>query len=56
MTTESHYPSQVFLGWYLAFASSMAVNRTEIKYAGMNVRAVPLPLANTAGMGFEGRW
>jgi len=56
MTTESHYPSQVFLGWYLAFASSMAVNRTEVEYAGMSVRAVPLPLANTTGIGVEGRW
>jgi len=56
MTTDSHYPSQVFLGWYIALASSMAVNRTEIKFAGMYVKAVPLPIANASGMALEARW
>jgi len=56
MTTDSHYPSQVFLGWYLAWASSMAVNRTEIHYSGMEVSVVPLPIADMGGMAVEMKW
>ncbi|NDC62734.1 MAG: phosphatase PAP2 family protein [Planctomycetia bacterium] len=56
MTTDSHYPSQVFLGWYLAWASSMAVSRTETHFAGMEVRVVPLPIADLGGMAVEARW
>ena len=53
---NAHYPSQVFLGWYLAFASSMAVQKTEMKFAGMDFRAVPIALPGGTGMGIEGRW
>jgi membrane-associated phospholipid phosphatase len=56
MTTDSHYPSQVFLGWYLAWASSVAVNRTEAHFAGMEVRVVPLPIADLGGAALEARW
>lgn len=56
MTSDAHYPSQVFLGWYLAWASSMAVSRTETHFAGMEVRVVPLPTADLGGMGVEARW
>ena len=56
MTTDSHYPSQVFLGWYLAFASSLAIEKTETKFAGMYIRAVPMALNNGTGMAIEGRW
>jgi hypothetical protein len=56
MTTDSHYPSQVFLGWYLAWASSMAVSRTETHFAGMEVRVVPLPMADLGGMAVQARW
>jgi len=56
MTTDSHYPSQVFLGWYLAWASSMAVNRTEIRFSGMEVSVVPLPTADMGGLAVEARW
>jgi hypothetical protein len=56
MNDNAHYPSQVFLGWYLAFASSMAVNRTEIHFDGMEVRVVPLPIADLGGMAVEAKW
>jgi hypothetical protein len=53
---NAHYPSQAFLGWYLAWASAVAVDRTEWRYAGMNVSVVPLPIADMGGMAIEGRW
>jgi len=56
MTDNAHYPSQVFLGWYLAVASSIAVSRTETHFAGMEVRVVPLPIADLGGMAMETRW
>ena len=56
MTDNAHYPSQIFLGWYLAWASSMAVSRTEMRFAGMELRVVPLPAADLGGLGIEGRW
>jgi hypothetical protein len=56
MTDNAHYPSQVFLGWYLAWASSMAVSRTETHFAGMELRVVPLPAADLGGLGLEARW
>ncbi|NCA10879.1 phosphatase PAP2 family protein [bacterium] len=56
MTTDSHFPSQVFLGWYLAWASSRAVSGTEIHFAGMEVSVVPLPMADLGGLAVESRW
>ena len=56
MTDNAHYPSQVFLGWYLAWASSRAVSMTEMHFAGMEVRVVPLPMADLGGVALEGRW
>lgn len=56
MTDNAHYPSQVFLGWYLAWASSRAVSMTETHFAGMEVRVVPLPMADLGGVAVEGRW
>lgn len=56
MTDNAHYPSQVFLGWYLAWASSRAVSATETHFAGMEVRVVPLPIADMGGLAVEGRW
>ncbi|MFM7205500.1 MAG: phosphatase PAP2 family protein [Planctomycetaceae bacterium] len=56
MTDNAHYPSQVFLGWYLAWASSRAVSMTEAHFAGMEVRVVPLPMADLGGIAVEGRW
>ena len=56
MTDNAHYPSQAFLGWYLAWASSRAVSTTELEIAGMEVRVVPLPMADLGGLAVEGRW
>ncbi|MFM9059497.1 MAG: phosphatase PAP2 family protein [Planctomycetaceae bacterium] len=56
MTDNAHFPSQVFLGWYLAWASSRAVSATEMHFADMEVRVVPLPMADLGGMAVEARW
>ena len=56
MNDNAHYPSQIFLGWYLAWASSMAVSRTETHFAGMEVRVVPLPIADLGGLAVETKW
>ena len=57
MTDDAHYPSQAFLGWYLAFASAMAVEDTELHFAGMQVNVMPIPLyGGGTGMGLETRW
>jgi membrane-associated phospholipid phosphatase len=56
MTTDSHYPSQVFLGWYLAWASARAVDHTEMHFAGMAVQVVPLPIGDLGGLGVTTAW
>lgn len=56
MTENAHYPSQVFLGWYLAWASARAVDATEMQFAGFDVSVVPLPMADLGGMAVEARW
>lgn len=56
MTDDAHYPSQVFLGWYLAWASARAVNATEMHFAGMELKVMPLPIGDLGGVGVTGRW
>lgn len=56
MTTDSHYPSQVFLGWYLAWASARAVDATELHFAGMEVQVVPVPIGDLGGVGITTAW
>jgi hypothetical protein len=57
MTDDAHYPSQAFLGWYLAFASAVAVNDTELHFANMRVNVMPIPLyGGGTGLGLETRW
>jgi len=34
----------------------MAVNRTEMHFAGMEVRVVPLPTADLGGLAVEAKW
>jgi hypothetical protein len=34
----------------------MAVNRTETHFAGMEVRVVPLPMADLGGLAVETKW
>lgn len=57
VTDDAHYPSQSFLGWYLAFASAMAVEDTEFHFARMQINVLPIPLyGGGSGMGLETRW
>jgi hypothetical protein len=56
MTTDSHYPSQVFLGWYLAWASARAVDATEMHFAGMEVQVMPVPIGDLGGLGVTTAW
>lgn len=56
MTDNAHYPSQIFLGWYLAWASARAVDATEVHFAGMDVQVVPLPIGDLGGMGVTTAW
>jgi hypothetical protein len=56
MTDDAHYPSQVFLGWYLAWASARAVDATELEFAGMELKVMPLPIGDLGGVGVVGSW
>ena len=56
MTDNAHYPSQVFLGWYLAWASARAVSGTETRFAGMDLTIVPLPMADMGGAAVQATW
>jgi hypothetical protein len=46
-----HYPSQVVLGWWLAYAAATAIDLTELDRETVSV--VPLPLPDTMGLGLE---
>ena len=56
MTDNAHYPSQVFLGWYMAWASARAVSGTEMRFAGMDLTIVPLPMADLGGAAVQATW
>jgi hypothetical protein len=56
MTDDAHYPSQAFLGWYLAWASAHAVDATEMRFAGLQVSVMPLPIGDLGGMAVQTRW
>jgi membrane-associated phospholipid phosphatase len=56
MTDNAHYPSQVFLGWYMAWASARAVSGTEMRFAGMDLTVVPLPMADLGGAAVQATW
>ena len=56
MTDDRHYPSQVFLGWYVALASSRAVSTTEWQFGNVELRVMPLPMADQGGLAVEARW
>lgn len=48
---DVHYPSQVVLGWWLAYAAATAIDLTELDRETVSV--VPLPLPDTMGLGLE---
>lgn len=56
MTDDAHYPSQAFLGWYLAWASARAVDATELRFAGLEVSVMPLPIGDLGGMALQTSW
>jgi hypothetical protein len=56
ITDDAHYPSQAFLGWYIAFASMVAVNHTDLHVAGLEVRLMPMAVNGGSGVGLETRW
>jgi len=54
---DAHYPWQALLGWYLAFASAVAVNDTDQRFANIRVTKMPISLCGDGtGMGLETRW
>lgn len=50
---DAHYPSQVLLGWWMAYLAVSSVSQTELD--DQAYRIVPLPIANGAGIGIEFR-
>jgi hypothetical protein len=56
VTDNAHYPSQAFLGWYLAWASARAVDATELHFAGLEVSVMPLPIGDLGGVGVQTTW
>jgi hypothetical protein len=56
VTDDAHYPSQVFLGWSLAVAGTLAVDRTDFRFAGYEARIVPVLFEEGSGVGFETAW
>jgi len=56
VTDNAHYPSQAFLGWYIAWASARAVDGTEMQFSGFELSVVPLPVADLGGLAVEARW
>jgi membrane-associated phospholipid phosphatase len=51
---DSHYLSQVLLGWWIAYLAVEATEFTEL--APLQYRVVPLNLRGTVGVGFELRY
>lgn len=51
---DSHYASQVVLGWWMAYLATEAVDRTED--ADTKWRVVPLPASHGSGAAIELRW
>jgi len=49
-----HYPSQVALGWWMAYVAASAVDDTQ--RATKNLTFFPLPMADGIGAGLEYRW
>jgi membrane-associated phospholipid phosphatase len=50
---EAHYPSQAFLGWFMAYAAATAVDNTQ--RGNTNYRFFPYFTGNTTGVLFEYR-
>ncbi len=55
LTDAEHYPSQVLIGWSLAYLATSAVSETNEMNAG-GWQLVPLPVEHGQGAGLEIRW
>lgn len=51
ISDDAHYPSQVFLGWALAWVATSAVNDNE--FAGANISIEPIIIDGSTGLGFS---
>ncbi|MFH1265348.1 MAG: phosphatase PAP2 family protein [Planctomycetota bacterium] len=51
---DRHYPSQVMLGWWMAYLAATAVDHTHRN--GEYFSVFPLPLADGIGAGIDYRW
>ena len=49
-----HYPSQVMLGWWMAYVAATAVDQTEQEERNLSI--FPLPMDDGMGVGVEYRW
>lgn len=49
-----HYPSQIFLGWWLAFLAANAVDLTELDHGPLTI--TPGPIGDGAGLWFDWRF
>jgi len=52
ITDDAHYPSQVFLGWTLAFVATSTVDETT-RARQQQVELVPWTAGDGVGVGFE---
>ncbi len=51
LTDDDHYPSQVILGWWIAYLASSAVDDTQRLPSGVSI--FPLAVRDGAGLGLE---
>jgi hypothetical protein len=54
LNDNRHYPSQAFLGWYMAWIATNAVDATQ--HADRNWRMFPISWGGNTGIGFEYNW
>ena len=54
LNDNRHYPSQAFLGWYMAWVATNAVDATQ--QAGRNWRMFPISWGGNTGIGIEYNW
>ncbi len=51
ISDEAHYPSQAFLGWWMAYCAAAAVDETDRTASQWQV--IPVPMDNGVGMGLS---
>ncbi len=54
LNDNHHYPSQAFLGWYMAWVATNAVDATQ--HADQNWRMFPISWSGVTGVGIEYNW